>query len=54
MTADFTTAPLAPCRIEAAGGGAVEKSLTASHTEIQTSPLSMIPLDFARLITSRR
>jgi len=37
MTTDFPTAPLAP-GLRGAGGGAVEKSLPASHTEILTLP----------------
>jgi len=37
MTTDFPTAPLAPGHKEA-GGGTVEKSLSASHTEILTPP----------------
>jgi len=37
MTPDFPTAPLAP-GLKGAGGGAVEKSFAASHTEIQTRP----------------
>ncbi len=35
MTTDFPTAPLAP-GLRGAGGGTVEKSLSASHTEILT------------------
>ena len=38
MSTDFPTAPLASCRIGAAGSGAVEKSLSASHTKILTLP----------------
>ena len=38
MTTDFPTAPLAPGH-EGAGGGAVEKSFSASHTKILTLPL---------------
>ena len=43
MTADFPTAPLAPGH-KGAGGGTVEKSLHASHTEFLTLPwgLSLI------------
>jgi len=37
MITDFPTAPLAPGLI-GAGGGTVEKSLSASHTEILTPP----------------
>lgn len=37
MTIDFPTAPLALC-YKGADGGAVEKSLSALHTEILTSP----------------
>ncbi len=37
MATDFPTAPLAPGHKRA--GGAVEKSLSASHTEIPTLPL---------------
>ena len=37
MKNDFTTAPLAP-GLRGAGGSAVEKSLSASHTEILTLP----------------
>ena len=37
MTTDFPTAPLAPGH-RGAGGGTVEKSLSASHTEILTTP----------------
>jgi hypothetical protein len=39
MTTDFPTAPLAPGH-EGAGGGAVEKSFSASHTKILTLPSS--------------
>jgi len=35
MSTDFPTAPLAPGH-RGAGGGTVEKSLSASHTEILT------------------
>lgn len=38
MTTDFPTAPLAPGH-KGAGGGTVEKSLSASHTEILTPPV---------------
>jgi len=41
MTTDFPTAPLAP-GLRGAGGGAVEKSLPASHTEILTPPWKAI------------
>lgn len=41
MTTDFPTAPLAPGH-KGAGGGTVEKSLPASHTEIQTLPHSFL------------
>jgi hypothetical protein len=34
---DFTTAPLAP-GLRGLGGGTVEKSLSATHTEILTLP----------------
>ena len=37
MITDFPTAPLAP-GLRGAGGGTVEKSLSASHTEILTLP----------------
>jgi hypothetical protein len=37
MTTDFPTAPLALGH-KGAGGGTVEKSLSASHTEILTHP----------------
>ena len=37
MITDFPTAPLAP-GLTGAGGGTVEKSLYASHTEILTLP----------------
>ena len=37
MITDFPTAPLAP-GLRGAGGGTVEKSLYASHTEILTLP----------------
>ena len=37
MITDFPTAPLAP-GLRRAGGGTVEKSLYASHTEILTLP----------------
>ena len=37
MTTDFPTAPLTPGH-KGAGGGAVEKSLSASHTKIRTLP----------------
>ena len=40
MNADFPTAPLAS-GLKGAGGGAVEKSLHASHTEILTPPLGL-------------
>ena len=43
MTTDFPTAPLAP-GLRGAGGGAVEKSLPASHTEILTLPLGPVEL----------
>lgn len=43
MTADFPTAPLAS-GLRGAGGGAVEKSLHASHTEILTLPIGDLPL----------
>ncbi len=39
MITDFPTAPLAP-GLRGAGGGTVEKSLSASHTEIRTLPIS--------------
>lgn len=38
MITDFPTAPLAP-GLKVAGGGTVEKSLSASHTEIRTLPI---------------
>ena len=38
MTTDFPTAPLAP-GLKGAGGGAVEKSMSASNTKILTLPL---------------
>jgi hypothetical protein len=41
MITDFPTAPLAP-GLRGAGGGTVEKSLSASHTEILTLPGSMV------------
>ncbi len=41
MITDFPTAPLAP-GLRGAGGGTVEKSLSASHTEIRTLPLSAV------------
>ncbi len=44
MSTDFPTAPLASCRIGAAGGGTVEKSLSASHTKILTLPPSLVQL----------
>ena len=37
MITDFPTAPLAP-GLRGAGGSTVEKSLSASHTEILTLP----------------
>ena len=37
MNTDFPTAPLAPGH-RGAGGGTVEKSYPASHTEILTPP----------------
>ena len=37
MITDFPTAPLAP-GLTGAGGGTVEKSFYASHTEILTLP----------------
>lgn len=42
MITDFPTAPLAP-GLRGAGGSTVEKSLSASHTEILTLPLSAAP-----------
>ena len=39
MITDFPTAPLAP-GLRGAGGGTVEKSFYASHTEILTLPIS--------------
>ncbi len=39
MTTNFPTAPLAPGH-KGAGGGTMEKSLSASHTEILTPPLA--------------
>ncbi len=45
---DFPTAPLAPGLV-GAGGGAVEKSLSASHTEIQTPPLPATDMAQVRL-----
>ena len=39
MITDFPTAPLAP-GLRGAGGSTVEKSLSASHTEILTPPSS--------------
>lgn len=45
MITDFPTAPLAP-GLRGAGGGSVEKSFYASHTEILTLPNSeRQPLD---------
>ena len=41
MITDFPTAPLAP-GLRRAGGGTVEKSLYASHTEILTLPTDAI------------
>lgn len=40
MKTDFPTAPLAPGHT-GAGGGAVEKSFSASHTEILTLPCAI-------------
>ena len=40
MTTDFPTAPLAPGH-KGAGGGTVEKSHHASHTEFLTPPLPL-------------
>ena len=50
MTTDFPTAPLAPGH-RGAGGGTVEKSLSASHTEILTppQPLTLPPKTKARI-----
>ncbi len=42
MKNDFTTAPLTPGQ-KGAGGGAVEKSFTASHTKIRTPPITRLP-----------
>ena len=42
MKNDFTTAPLAPGLIHLAGGGTVEKSFYASHTEILTLPTRLL------------
>lgn len=39
MTTDFPTAPLAP-GLKRASGGTVEKSPSASHTEILTLPFA--------------
>ena len=41
MITDFPTAPLAP-GLRGAGGGTVEKSLYASHTEILTLPAAKV------------
>ena len=41
MITDFPTAPLAP-GLRGAGGGTVEKSFYASHTEILTLPFVML------------
>ena len=41
MITDFPTAPLAP-GLRGAGGGTVEKSFSASHTEILTLPLGAV------------
>ena len=41
MITDFPTAPLAP-GLRGAGGSTVEKSLSASHTEILTLPLPFL------------
>ena len=40
MITDFPTAPLAP-GLREAGGSTVEKSLSASHTEILTLPVTI-------------
>ncbi len=40
MITDFPTAPLAP-GLRGASGSTVEKSLSASHTEILTLPLTL-------------
>jgi hypothetical protein len=42
MTPDFPTAPLA-LGLKGAGGGTVEKSHHASHTEILTPPSKSTP-----------
>ena len=43
MITDFPTAPLAP-GLRGAGGSTVEKSLSASHTEILTLPVPVEPV----------
>ena len=45
MITDFPTAPLAP-GLRGAGGSTVEKSLSASHTEILTLPATGIFVSF--------
>jgi len=40
MITDFPTAPLTP-GLRGTGGGTVEKSLSASHTEILTLPIAL-------------
>ncbi len=42
MSTDFPTAPLAPGH-KGAGGGAVEKSPSASHTKNLTLPVKLVP-----------
>ena len=43
MITDFPTAPLAP-GLRGAGGGTVEKSFYASHTEILTLPAGWVKM----------
>jgi len=52
MTTDFPTAPPALGH-KGAGGGTVEKSLSASHTEILTSPSALSDPVVLRLLTQR-
>lgn len=51
MITDFPTAPLAP-GLRGAGGSTVEKSLSASHTEILTLPRRRMVLFFMLALCS--
>ncbi|MFA6445566.1 MAG: hypothetical protein WCV99_24790, partial [Sterolibacterium sp.] len=50
MNTDFPTAPLAS-GLRGASGGAVEKSLSASHTKILTLPSTVLQIGYLRLIS---